>query len=133
MTKIAFDIGGVLSKYPQLLRPIVSALLKSPGIEVHVISDMHSVDKMREVLYRNAFYIHPDKIHSANYAEEGEECKANLCTKLGIDILMDDFPGYLADGHHLRLLVMPDTSQDYYHPDWTADGSEGNFGRRRQR
>ena len=41
MTRIGFDIGGILSKYPDILRPIVAALLAAPDVEVHVLSDMH--------------------------------------------------------------------------------------------
>ena len=36
--KIAFDIGGVLSKYPDTFRPIITAL-EAGGIECHIITD----------------------------------------------------------------------------------------------
>ena len=51
-----------------------------------------------------------------------------------LDILFDDFIGYLATigAPALRLLAMPDPTRDYYHPEWKTDGSEGNFGRRRK-
>ena len=53
-----------------------------------------------------------------------------MCEQLGIDILVDDFPGYVADGKHVGLLVMPNPREPYYHDSWRTDGSEGDFGRR---
>jgi len=53
------------------------------------------------------------------------------CKELGIDILIDDFIGYVAvEGAPVRLLVMPDATKPYYDPNWKTDGSEGDFGRR---
>lgn len=126
--RIAFDVGGVLSKYPDTFRRLVN----STSCEVHVISDMHPVEKILDMLRRNKFFVPPYRVHSADYAKHGENCKAVLCEELGIDMLFDDFIGYLAGGKHIRLLVMPDPDRDYYHEDWKTDGSEGNFGRRKQ-
>ena len=39
--RISFDIGGVLSKYPDKFRPLVNALVSCPAVEVFVITDMH--------------------------------------------------------------------------------------------
>ena len=137
--KIAFDIGGVLSKYPDQFRKLVRKLQEpgpSPGsspIEVHVISDMHDVNKMHTMLIDNGFFIEKDKVHSADYKEHGEFCKTYLCQQLGIDILIDDFIGYVAEGDFIRLLTMPNSSMPYYHDTWKTDGSEGDFGRRRKK
>lgn len=133
--KIAFDIGGVLSKYPKELKPLLRMLFhegKKYGIEVHVISDMHPIASILAMLLCNDISVPIPNVHSADYKAHGERCKAVLCEQLGINILIDDFPGYLADGSRLRLLVMPDTSRPYYHDDWRTDGSEGDFGRRRK-
>ena len=80
----------------------------------------------------NGFYVRAENIISADYETHGENCKAVACEQLGIDILIDDFPGYVAQigSPRVRLLVMPDPSQPYYHDDWKTDGSEGEFGRR---
>jgi hypothetical protein len=134
--KIAFDVGGVLSKYPEpfkvLIRALVHIELHVPGTEVHVISDMHPVHKVLAMLEMNNLYLKSERVHSADYKQYGENCKAVLCAELGIDILVDDFPGYVATfGSPLvRLLVMPDPSLPYYAEDWKTDGSEGDFGRR---
>lgn len=135
MIRIGFDIGGVLSKYPDILRPIVCALLNSQDIEVHVLSDMHPHERCVALVHDNGFPIPAEWIHSCNFAALGEECKATKATALGLHVLVDDFPGYLAcvGEPPLRLLAMPDPARDYYHPDWKTDGSEGNFGRIIQR
>lgn len=135
IVKIGFDIGGILSKYPDILRPLVRALLASPEIEVHVLSDMHPHAKCVQWVHMNDFDVPPEHIHSCDYTEHGEECKAVKARELGLHILVDDFIGYLAviGSPPLRLLSMPDPSRDYYHETWKTDGSEGNFGRRRKK
>jgi predicted glycosyltransferase len=52
--KVAFDIGGVLSKYPDVFRPLI-VQLQHTGIEVFVITDMHDVEKIAEMLAENDF------------------------------------------------------------------------------
>jgi hypothetical protein len=127
--KIAFDVGGVLSKH-ESIRILYRKLLVTPGVEVFVISDMHPAEKILDMLQRND--LTGGKVYSADYTCHGENCKKNLCDELEIDILVDDFIGYVAQGKHVRLLVMPDPEEPYYSDDWLTDGSEGNFGRRRK-
>lgn len=130
--KIAFDIGGVLSKYPHVFRPLLDVLHfhgNAQGIEVYIISDMHPHEKIIDTLELNGMAHYKHRCHSADYRTHGEMCKAVLCKELGIDLLVDDFPGYVAAGDHVRLLMMPNPEMDYYHRDWKTDGSEGNFGR----
>lgn len=137
---MAFDIGGVLSKYPKVFKPLLRSLWIANCqtyhggelTDVYIISDMHPKEKIWDWLLRNDLdiYIEKDNVYSADYTTHGEKCKAVLCKELGIDILVDDFPGYVADGEHVRLLVMPNTNKSYYHDTWITDGSEGNFGRR---
>ncbi len=129
--KIAFDIGGVLSKYPGTFCPLLKALYGAPGVEVWIISDMPA-QKAIDMLRLNGLASLYHRVRSADYATHGEECKAVLCRELGIDILVDDFIGYVATpgAPPVRLLVMPDPTRDYYAPGWKTDGSEGAFGRR---
>lgn len=127
--KIAFDIGGVLSKYPDVFRPLINNML--PQIAVYIISDMHPKSKIEKILHDNGMLIHTDNIYCADFNTHGEMSKTILCQQLEIDILIDDFPGYLAAGKHIRLLVMPDPMEPYFHDSWKTDGSEGDFGRRR--
>lgn len=138
--KIAFDIGGVLSKYPDQFRILINKLqqpgpnlMQAPAVEVYVISDMHDTDKMHKMLIDNGLFIDKDKVYSADYKEHGEFCKTQLCNQLDIDILIDDFIGYVAEGNFIRLLSMPNASLPYYADSWRTDGSEGDFGRRRKK
>lgn len=129
--RIAFDIGGVLSKYPDVLRPIISAMRKG-GIEVFVITDMHNRAEVIETLALNGFDMIPEGyVFTADYNVHGEGCKAVLLEDLGIDIFLDDFIGYTTvGGAPIRCLVMPDASKPYYHPDWKVPGVQPDFGRR---
>jgi len=138
MLKIAFDIGGVLSKYPDKFRKLINKLQSvdlidnTPNVEVFVISDMHDIDAMHRMLVMNDIFISKSKIYSADYNTYGEYCKTKLCNELDIDIFIDDFIGYVAEGDFIRLLVMPDVNKSYYDDSWKTDGSEGDFGRRKK-
>ena len=129
MTTIAFDVGGVLSKFPDVFRPIINALVCQ--VQVVYISDMHPPQKIVDMLNMNGFPCDLSMVHSADFNTHGELCKAVLCEQLGVDVLIDDFAGYVGDGRHVRLLVMPDPHEPYYHDSWKTDGSEGDFGRRK--
>lgn len=130
--RVGFDVGGVLSKYESLKR-LYRFLSETPGVEVFVISDMHPKESIIKMLSMNHLPFIEENVISANYAEHGEQCKKVVCEQLDIDIMIDDFMGYLAQGKHVRLLVMPDPNEDYYSEYWQTDGSEGNFGRRKKK
>ena len=131
MIKIGFDIGGVLSKYPDIFRPMVHALVAG-GAEVHVLTDMHKRDETLSMLRGNEFIppILEEHVHNSDFETYGESCKAVLLRDLKIDMFMDDFPAYVASGCPVRLLVLPDLSRPYYHDSWITSGTEGEFGRR---
>ena len=82
------------------------------------------------MLELNKIQIDNTKVYSADYKTYGEHCKTKLCEDLGIDILIDDFMGYLSDGKFVRLLVMPDSSKPYWHDTWKVK-DESSFGRRK--
>lgn len=128
--KIAFDVGGVLSKHKSI-RDLYVALSNSSTVQIFVISDMHPIEKITSMLELNGLPF-KDNVYSADYSIHGENCKRVLCEELGIDILIDDFMGYVIQGKHVRMLVMPDPNEPYFADDWKTDGSEGNFGRRRK-
>lgn len=131
MITIAFDVGGVLSKYPDVWRPLLEKLYTHNDIVVLIISDMHPREKIIQMLMMNNLHFHWANVYSADYATHGEMCKTVLCRQLGVDIMIDDFPGYVAVGDYVRLLVMPDPTKPYYHDAWVTDGFEGDFGRRK--
>lgn len=128
--RVALDIGGVISKYPDVIRSFAQALVAG-GAEVYVITDMHDHAGVCATLARNEFgFIDPTRVHCADYTTHGEGCKAVLLRDLRIDVMLDDFVGYVAiPGCPVRCLVMPDATQPYWHPTWQT-GDDQEFGRR---
>jgi hypothetical protein len=130
--RIAFDIGGVLSKYPEEFEAVAWSLFCS-GFDVFVITDQPLREEVVKQLFDNGFgFILPENIYCADYATHGEMCKAVLMRDLGITFLVDDFAGYLAwDSSFgpapIRLRVEPDAFRPYWHPSWKCEG--GDFGR----
>lgn len=132
--KIAFDIGGVLSKYPDHFLDM-ALRFHHTGASIYVITDMHDKDAVVKTLNDNGFYFIPvDNIYCADYTNNGEFCKAILLKQLGIDIFIDDFVGYVQwdsslGSAPLRLLVAPDGFKPYWHEGWKVE-DKTDFGRR---
>lgn len=133
--RLGLDIGGAISKYPDVFRDLVDTCSHPDSkVTIFVVSDMHDHAKMVDMLQRNKINVPPERIISADYKTHGELCKAVVCDQHNIDMLIDDFPGYVgARGRpKARLLVMPDPHEPYYDDSWQTDGSEGDFGRRKR-
>lgn len=133
--RVAFDIGGVLSKYPDIFRPLLTLICEAGptwGVEAYALSDMKPHEKAIAFCHDNGFLIPAERILCADYEQHGEACKAIVCQQHGIDMLIDDFIGYVSvvGSPPVRLLIMPDVTRPYYDDVWKTDGSEGNFGRR---
>lgn len=126
--RIAFDIGGVLSKRPDVFRPMVEALLAG-GAEVYVVTDMPDREQAVRFVIENGYAIAPERILCADYKAHGEMCKARVIEQHGLHVLVDDFPGYVANTAAVNLFVWPDPMRPYYHDDFKTDGKEGDFGR----
>jgi hypothetical protein len=134
--RVAVDIGGVLSKYPDWFREWLGGQAAG-GIEVFVLTDIHDRAQVLDMLGRNGFLdvIPAENVYVSDYQAYGEACKAVLCRDLGVAVLIDDHPGYLVwpwpgVPAPLRLQVLPDVTRPYYATGWRTDGSEGDFGRR---
>ncbi len=132
MYKIAFDIGGVLSKYPDFFRTLLP-ILEAGGVEVHVITDMHDRAETLKMLGDNEFNIPEARIHNADYKQHGEACKAVILRDLQIDAIVDDFTAYLVwpfgGKAPIRLHMQPDPYRPYWDNSWKCSG--GDFGRRK--
>lgn len=126
--KVGVDIGGAVSKYPDVFRRLISTL-QAGGAEVWAVSDM-AREKAVDMLERNGIPVEAERVVHADYEKHGERCKQVACERLGIEIMIDDHAGYVYSGSHVRLLVMPDPDLPYYADKWRTDGSEGTFGRR---
>ena len=131
--KLACDIGGCISKYPEQFRWFMISL--GVNWEIFVITDMHDKNEVIQMLKDNNFDIPENHVYCADYAKYGDFCKAKLLQELKIDMFIDDFLGYVTwDSQFgpapIRLLLMPDAKTPYWHDSWkTKDKSD--FGRRK--
>jgi hypothetical protein len=130
--RIAFDIGGCISKYPDQFRELIQHM---DIYNVFVITDMHDKSEVVKTLCDNEILVCEENVYCADYATHGEFCKAKLLQELKIDVFIDDFLGYLQwDSRFgkppIRLLVMPDATQPYWHDTWKVP-TESDFGRRK--
>ena len=140
--RVGIDMGGCISKFPDEFFILVETLAAGTkalqangskcGVEVWIVSDMHPKEKIMDMLLRNGWNISCDRVVSADYKAHGEFCKAVVCKEHGIDVLIDDFIGYVCTpgAPKVRLLVMPDASRDYYHSTWVCSPEDAKFGRR---
>lgn len=134
--KCAFDIGGVISKFPEKFRTLCKILSSYVEMEVHIITDMHDRQKTLQMLTDNGFdMIPPERVHNSDYVQHGELCKAVILKEHGIDLIIDDFGGYLQwDSSFgpapIRLLIQPDAFRPYWSETWITDPTDGDFGRR---
>jgi hypothetical protein len=124
--RVGFDIGGVLSKYPDFFRAVIASF-DAAGIECHVITDMHDRDETLKILEENVISIPPSRVHNSDYDKHGEACKAVVMRECKIDVLFDDFLGYatwpFSDDAPIRFLVMPDARKPYCADSWKAAGA----------
>jgi hypothetical protein len=134
--RIGFDIGGVLSKYPEEFRQFLWEYIdKEDPPRIYVITDQHPKDEVLKTLRNNDFgFIHEDDIYCANYEQYGNAAKAKLIAELKLDMFIDDFDGYLQwdssfGPQPILLKVQPDMFKPYWHETWKAKG--GDFGRRK--
>lgn len=129
---MSLKIGIDITKYPDTFALLFNALDAAPGVEVHVVTDMPR-EKAAAMLARNGWMVRDGRLHSCDYDAHGEGCKAAKAAELGLDVLIDDFVGYVSipGSPPVRLLVMPDASLPYYSDLWNGDGE--SFGRARMR
>jgi hypothetical protein len=133
MLKIGFDIGGVLSKYPDTFEQLISSL---SACSIFCITDQHPKEEVIKTLRENKFdrWFGVNNVFCANYEQHGNMCKSILIKELGLDIFIDDFDGYLQWDSSLGrqpilLKVMPDAFLPYWANNWFCEG--GEFGRRK--
>jgi hypothetical protein len=130
--KIAFDIGGVISKYPETFHWLMTSL--AVNMELYIITDMHDKTEVMKMLRDNNVEVPESRVYCADYTKHGDMCKAVLLKELGIDIFIDDFLSYTSWDSSLgsapiRLLVAPDPFKPYWSDTWKCEGAD--FGRRK--
>src|SRR4051812_9478510 len=104
--KVAFDIGGVISRYPRQMKALMRALIAG-GIDVRILTDMNPTDAERARVENGLDFIGPDKVHSCDWSRYGDRCKTIVMEEQGISILIDDRPDYCAEGDFIGLVLSP--------------------------
>lgn len=129
--RVAFDIGGVLSKYPEKFRDLITKMIESNN-HVLVITDMQDHTKICDMLELNGFGMVPrGNVFCADYTTHGDGCKAELLRELEVDLFFDDhLPYMLLPGATIRCLVMPDPHKPYWADSWKVPEGDPEFGRR---
>lgn len=115
--KVAFDIGGVISRYPFEMKKLMLSLIKG-GVEVCIMTDMNAEDARNAVLENGLDFIPTDQIYSCDWSRHGDLCKSKMIESLGVDILIDDRPDYCAAGDFIGLVLSPRPDKNYYHDTW---------------
>ncbi len=116
--KIGFDIGGVLSAYPEQFKTLINALEQSPHFQVYYITDMPRATA-EELLTLNEIQHNPERLLCADWNSHQNECKTRLANEVGLDFLVDDHLAYLiGETNALGLLVVPKSKQPYNHQEW---------------
>jgi hypothetical protein len=116
--KIGFDIGGVLSREPEVFKAMISAFRSSPIWETYILTDMPK-EKAESLLQANNIDYDKENLLCADWNESQEMCKAELVKKHGLDILVDDHLGYVTPEEiPIGLLVVPRPKKPYNSPEW---------------
>lgn len=115
--KVAFDIGGVISRYPNEMKAMMKALWHNE-VEVYILTDMNQQDAQAAREENDLFFIAPERVLSADWSKYGDRCKTVVCEEHGIDILIDDRPDYVAEGNFIGLVISPRPRVPYYHSSW---------------
>lgn len=120
--KVAFDIGGVLSRHTEVLRKMAEVFWAATDIfETHALTDILKKMAMQMLIENDLIHLFGsdgERVHYADYAKYGENCKSVVLKEIGIDVLFDDHMGYLMDAPALGLLVMPRPSLPFYSNQW---------------
>jgi hypothetical protein len=117
MMRVAFDIGGLISRYPDEMKTLMHALTAG-GVEVHIMTDMNSKDAWNAVLENGLDFIPANRVHSCDWSQYGDLCKTKMMEKIGIHVLVDDRPDYCASGDFIGLVLSPRPEKGYYHKTW---------------
>ncbi len=119
--KVAFDLGGLISRYPGEMKTLMACLIRS-GAEVFILTDMNHIDARRAITENNlGGFISADwskHILSADWSKHGDLCKTILMEMHKINILIDDRPNYAAIGNFIGLVLSPRPHVPYYHNTW---------------
>jgi len=113
--KVAFDLHGVMDRYPKQYAELAELVLSIPGNEVHIVTGLIEVEGVPLCLeagieYTHYFSIvdyHTDQGTQVEWKENGrgettpfmdnekwDRTKADYCERMGITMIFDDSPVY---------------------------------------
>lgn len=120
--RIGFDIGGVISKYPQEMKEMMWMLqghdsVESSPFEIYIITDMPRAQAIA-MLKENKIWFEPERLLCADWAKNGDKCKSILMKEHEIDIMIDDRLDYIMEGCRIGLFVVPRPEVGYYAKNW---------------
>jgi hypothetical protein len=114
--RVGIDIGGVLSKYPVRIKELI-ATLRRGGAEVFIITDMPEDTALRLLNKNNLAFL---PVLCADWAKYQELCKTVLATEANLDIVIDDYAPYVAEGEFIGMTVSPKPRLQYDGPGWNT-------------
>lgn len=119
--KIAFDIGGVLSKEPSIWRRMIDTLQRG-GAEVYIITDMPDRQEVLDLVSSNGFDVPEERVLTADYNSHEDRCKQILIKEHSIEVFIDDYAGYVAAASEecVSLFVWPRPNKPYNSKDFKS-------------
>lgn len=115
--RVGFDIGGVISKFPEPMKALMRALASSPEHEVFIITDM-PIAIAKQMLECNNVPFDDEHLICVDFSAHQDLCKSNLAETHGIDIMIDDRPDYVALGFQIGFIISPRPLLPYEHASW---------------
>lgn len=115
--RIAFDIGGVISKYPDQMMEMMKALIAG-GQDVYILTDMSKETAVPMCRMNGIDFIDDDHILCADWGAYHDRAKTVVCESMGIDVLIDDRPDYAAEGNFIGMVLSPRPRKPYYAGSW---------------
>lgn len=120
--RIGFDIGGVISKYPDEMREMMWMLdgndsVEGSPFEIYIITDMPRAQAIA-MLKENKVCFNEGRLLCADWAKHGDRCKSILMAEHKIDIMIDDRLDYIMEGCRIGLFVVPRPDVGYYAKGW---------------
>lgn len=115
--KIAFDIGGVITKFPEICYTLISSL--KSHFDIYIVTDIPRETAVKLCEKNGLFKLIPsENLVSADWNQFGDRCKSMVYKDLGIDVAIDDRPDYIYEGVTLGLYTMPRPDLPYYDKSW---------------
>ena len=95
MKKIGIDLDYTITEMPWFFAPLTAAL-KLAGHEIHIVTYRDREDRAETEAELQELKIQYDQLHLPEDDALPAAWKADVCTRLGLDLMIDDAPEVLA-------------------------------------